>query len=154
MVGDAGGLGAGYIDEAQKRFKLPIEAAEKTEKLAYIRLMNGELERSHIKVVESECQPLITEWLELPWDEDAKTGREKEAEGFDNHCADGCLYAWRRTHAYAQENAMLGEPLGTPEMVQKAHDARKKAWLIKRRKDQERERKFGRRPVTHTMRPS
>ncbi len=94
MVGDVGGLGKGYAEEARKRFTLPIEPASKNDKRGYQALFNGDLERGRIKVV--GCPDLVAEWLELPWTED----HAKEAEGFDNHCADACLYAWRSANAF------------------------------------------------------
>ncbi len=96
IVGDTGGLGKGYAEEARKRFQLPIEPADKQNKRGYQSLFNGDLERGRIQIVGPACSELVTEWLELPWTED----RSKEAEGFDNHCADACLYAWRAAGAY------------------------------------------------------
>ncbi len=96
IVADIGGLGKGYAEEAIRRFKLPIEPAEKVNKLGYIRLMNGDLEKGLIKVIQPTCEPLIAEWLELPWKQD----HTKESEGFANHCADSCLYAWRAASAF------------------------------------------------------
>lgn len=96
MVGDAGGLGKGYVEEARARFNLPIEAAEKTNKRGYISLMVGEMQRHRIKVVKGACDELLKEWAELPWSAD----RQKECDGFDNHCADGALYGWRATQAH------------------------------------------------------
>ncbi len=96
IVGDIGGLGKGYQLEARRRFHLPIEAAEKNNKLGYVALFNGDLEKGRVKVVRGACEPLINEWLELPWNEQ-RTG---EAKGFDNHCADGVLYGWRRCVAF------------------------------------------------------
>ena len=148
IVGDTGGLGAGYAEEAQRRFKLPIEAAEKTNKLGYIKLLNGDMERGRIKVVAAECQPLIDEWLELPWHEE----RDKEASGFNNHCADACLYAWRRTHAYTQKEAKEEAPEDVRVATQKTADSNKRAFLIDREKERERARRMGRLPVTHRMR--
>jgi hypothetical protein len=146
IIGDTGGLGAGYVEEAQRRFKLPIEAAEKTNKLGYIKLLNGDLEKGRIKVVLSECEPLTTEWLELPWHED----REKESPGFDNHCADACLYAWREAFAYTQKDADLGEPLQTPEVIDKNHAKKKAEFLVNRQKQAEKARRRGGvLPVTH-----
>jgi hypothetical protein len=145
IVGDTGGLGAGYVEEAQRRFKLPIEAAEKTNKLGYIKLLNGDLERGRVKVVLPECEPLTSEWLELPWHED----REKEASGFDNHCADACLYAWRRTHAYNQKAAEDEPDMDAPEVVRKVATEKKRQFLKDREKERERAQRFGRVPVTH-----
>jgi hypothetical protein len=98
IVADIGGLGKGYAEEAIRRFHLPIEPADKVNKLGYIRLMNGDLEGGRIKVVGATCEPLTTEWLELPWHED----RKKESDGFANHCADSCLYAWRAAFSFLE----------------------------------------------------
>lgn len=99
IVGDIGGLGKGYQLESQRRFHVPIEAAQKTNKLGYVALLNGDLEKGLIKVVRGACEQLTTEWQELPWNE-RHTG---EAAGFDNHCADGVLYGWRRCAAFLEE---------------------------------------------------
>ncbi len=111
IVGDIGGLGKGYAEEARRRFNLPIEAAEKANKRGYQNLLNGDLSRGRVKVVRSACEPLIKEWLELPWRED----RSKEAEGFDNHCADALLYGWRAAFAFLEEPAPNVPTPGTPE---------------------------------------
>ena len=96
MVGDVGGLGKGYAEEARRRFQLPIEPADKNNKRGYISLLNGDLERGRVKVDPERCAELVAEWRELPWTDD----HAKEADGFDNHCADACLYAWRAASAY------------------------------------------------------
>lgn len=96
IVADIGGLGKGYAEEARARFTLPIEPADKNNKRGYIDLLNGDLERGRVVVVESACKQLVAEWNELPWSED----RSKEAPSFANHCADACLYAWRAACAY------------------------------------------------------
>ena len=85
MVGDVGGLGKAFGEEARRRFSVPIEPAEKQNKRGYQSLFVGEQERGRIKVVRGLCKPLIDEWLELPWTED----RTKESDGFENHCLVG-----------------------------------------------------------------
>jgi len=100
IVGDSQGLGNAYVAEARRRFNLPVEQADKNNKRGYIMLYNGALEKEEVKIVESECKGLIDEYSELPWADD---GRAKEAEGFDNHCADGTLYGWRACYAYMIE---------------------------------------------------
>jgi hypothetical protein len=148
IVGDTGGLGAGYVEEAQYRFKLPIEAAEKTNKLGYIKLLNGDMERGRVKVVLRDCEPLTSEWLELPWHEN----QEKEAPGFDNHCADAMLYAWRAAYAWTQKETTPGEPTTTAEAVQKAALKRKEEFLVAREKARKREERKGPLPITHRRR--
>ena len=102
VIGDHNGLGAGYVGEARRRFKVPVEMAEKNNKPGYIKLFNGDLEEKKILIVEDDCKHLIQEYEELPWHDE---GRSKEAEGFDNHCADGTLYAWRTCQAYLSQLA-------------------------------------------------
>ena len=113
IVGDTGGLGKGYVEEARRRFHLPIEPAEKNNKRGYIELMAGELRAGLVKVL-SGNDGLIDEWRSLPWDEE----REMPAEGFKDHLADACLYAWRATYGYLEEVRKEGPKKGTPE-----HDA-------------------------------
>lgn len=113
IVGDTGGLGKGYVEEARRRFRLPIEPAEKNNKRGYIELMAGELKAGLVKVLPGN-DGLIQEWKDLPWDEE----REEPAEGFKDHLSDACLYAWRATYGYLEEVRTEGPRRGTPE-----HDA-------------------------------
>ncbi len=99
IVGDVGGLGKGYAEEARKRFAVPVEAADKNNKRGYIDLLNGDLARGRVLLVESETTQLVSEWEELPWDAE----RKAEHKGFANHCADGVLYGWRKCAAYHEE---------------------------------------------------
>jgi hypothetical protein len=113
IVADIGGLGKGYAEEARRRFHLPIEPAEKTNKLGFIKLLNGDLSHGRVKVAQQSAAPLLTEWLELPLDD----SRAKEADGFENHCADATLYAWRACWAFIQKPPA---PAKTPEQQQRA----------------------------------
>lgn len=113
IVGDIGGLGKGYAEEARKRFRLPIEPAEKNNKRGYIDLFNGDLKHGKVLVVRAKCQQLIDEWLKLPWDRD----RKAELAGFSNHCADGALYGWRACVAYLNEALAAAAPPGSPEAL-------------------------------------
>ena len=111
IVGDIGGLGKAFAEEAVKRFHLPIEAADKNNKRGYIDLFNGDLKRRRVAIVGSECADLVHELKTLPWAED----RQKEAPGFANHCADGTLYGWRAATAYLAREAPSGPEPGTRE---------------------------------------
>lgn len=133
IVADVGGLGKGYAEEAIRRFRLPIEPAEKTNKIGYIRLMNGDLEGSRIRLVGPMCEPLVSEWLELPWHED----RKKESDGFANHCADSALYAWRAVFAFLEKPKE--KPLTEEERIRKeteAHFERERAEIEQRVRDE------------------
>lgn len=129
MVGDTGGLGKGYVEEAISRFRLPIESADKTNKRGYIKLINGDFvgddERGPLIMVDRErCAELVGEYIILPW----HPNLQKEADGFDNHCADAFLYGWRRAYAYLAEPAEEKPAEGSQE----AHEAEAERMLEER----------------------
>jgi hypothetical protein len=109
IVGDVGGLGKGYAEEARRRYRIPVEPADKVNKRGYIDLLNGDLARGKVKLVRGACEPLEKEWRELPWDE----ARLHESAGADNHCADSALYGWREATAYSAKEARLAPPVIT-----------------------------------------
>lgn len=117
MVGDAGGLGKPYVEEARRRLKLPIEAAEKNNKRGFIELFAGELKQGLIKVFPGN-EELLAEWQLLPWDEE----RDKPAEGYDDHLADACLYAWRSCFHFVEQVRKNQPKKGTPEYEQQEAD--------------------------------
>lgn len=108
IVGDTGGLGKGYQAEALDRFKLPIEPAQKTNKMGYIKLMNGDFEGDYlaergpqILVFSPMCEDLLKEYGSLDWAKN-RIGRQ-ENQSSPNHCSDAALYGWRRCFAYLAE---------------------------------------------------
>lgn len=135
IVGDTGGLGKGFVEEARRRHSLPIDPAEKTNKLGYIGLLNGAFERGMVRVFRAQNCALIAEWLELPW---ADESHQKEAPGFDNHLTDAFLYGWRACSNYHErEQAARPEP-GTPEYydeIQQRLEEQAEAELERQRRD-------------------
>jgi hypothetical protein len=113
MVGDMGGFGKGYVEEARRRFKLPIVAAEKNNKRGYIELMASDLRAGLLKVMPGN-DGLLEEWQKLPWDE----SREMPADGHKDHLADAALYAWRATCHYLEEIRKAKPVAGSDEAYQ------------------------------------
>ena len=109
IVADTGGLGKSIVEEFRQRWALPIKAAEKRNKAAYIELMNSDLAAGNILV--NELSDLVDEWRLLQWDED----RRKEDGRFDNHLSDACLYAWRESKHFTHEEELLPPQMGSPE---------------------------------------
>lgn len=121
-IGDLGGLGKGYAEEARKRLKLPIEAADKQNKRGYIDLLNGDLQSGAIKLLDGN-EELEKEWLELPWKKATAAGELKEeAPGFANHCADAALYGWRKSLAYTEEREKKRPAEGSPEWMREEEE--------------------------------
>lgn len=92
IVGDAGGLGAPYVEAYNRRYghisEAYVHAADKQGKLGHIAIFNGELESGRIKVLPA-AEDLAHEMEALPWANEKKI---KEDDGFDNHCTDAGLY--------------------------------------------------------------
>jgi hypothetical protein len=112
IVGDVGGLGKGYVEEARRRYRLPIEKADKNNKRGFIDLFVADLRSGHLKVFPGN-EELVAEWSALPWDDE----REAPAADYDDHLADACLYAWRATYGYLEEIRRTGPAPGSPEAL-------------------------------------
>lgn len=99
IVGDIAGIGKGFQAEIEQRFGVPIDMAEKQNKLGYIRLLNGALERGELVVVASKCADLRDEWTKLQ-----RLADGREAPSQKNHAADAVLYGWRACLAFGERD--------------------------------------------------
>jgi len=118
MVGDVGGLGKGYAEEARNRWALPIEPAEKQNKYGYIKLLNGAYQHLKKKIVRATNLDLIAEKKSHPW----KDGKQylEEQPGSPNHLMDADLYGWRACIAWGHRSPPPAPPKhGTPEFYAK-----------------------------------
>ena len=113
IVGDSGGLGAGYLLEAQKHFGIPMQPAEKQNKAGYVKLLNGEMNRGRFKVVRGGCQSFIVQAGSLLW---ANDKHEKENPNQDNHSTDCALYGWRQARHYETDQRPPTPPIERDEI--------------------------------------
>jgi len=121
IVGDVGGLGKGYAEEGRQRFALPIEPAQKQNKLGYIKLINGAYQSDKIKVVKATNADFIAEATDLPWKNEL---RLEEMPGIANHLCDAHLYGWRECKAFFHQAEDETKPKrGTPEWQEQQEDA-------------------------------
>ena len=104
IVMDEGGLGKKIAEELRARYSLPIQPADKTQKVANIEFLNADLADG--KILIQEESPLAQEWLALTWEDDSRT---KEDKHFDNHSSDAFLYAYKkcRPYLYQEPDAVL-----------------------------------------------
>ncbi|HEX6123275.1 MAG TPA: hypothetical protein VFY89_08940 [Ktedonobacterales bacterium] len=93
---DEGGLGRG-IGDAWRASGIPVEAAEKAQKLAFVAIWNSRLEAGRIKV--RSDSPLAAEWVALRAAPNARPG-VYDVVGED-HVADAGLYGGRPALDYA-----------------------------------------------------
>ncbi len=129
IVGDEGGLGKGFAEYFRRRYVIPIEPAEKTNKLGYQKLLNGDLERGRVKLFGTECGDLVEELGTLHKAE----GKENEGDkaSTPNHCCDSLLYGWRASRHWQAKKPERPKALSPAELeqrIQQEHEAR-----IKRR---------------------
>jgi len=120
MVGDHGGLGKAIIQEFNQRHLLNIAPAEKTQKFAYIELVNGDLISGLVKI--KKDSELAKEMVVHQWDPDK---RLKEDDRTQNDLCDAFLYAWRESKHYRQE-----PKLDVPEVGSDAYNQKLEAEIL------------------------
>jgi hypothetical protein len=128
IVGDLGGLGKGYAEEARRRFYLPIEPARKTDKLGYIKLLNGDLQNAKLLFVAGQTQSAVEQMAALPWADDKQ---QKEHPAMPNHMADAVLYGWRECRHYWATNRAVVPKEGTKEFAEYQREKRFEAKMRK-----------------------
>lgn len=90
---DTGGLGKVPAEEMRRRYGLPVNAAEKTNKTFYQALVRNDLAANYIKVLSPTCDEILTEWKKIVRGDDGE-----EVKGQENHAADAFLYAYRKIY--------------------------------------------------------
>lgn len=110
IIGDTGGMGKAFAAEMAERHGIPIEAAHKTDKLGYVRLLNGALERAEVRALKDGASTLLSEWSSL-----LLSAKGVEIDGQTNHAADSLLYVWKWCKAHHEEP--LVEELGFEDRV-------------------------------------
>lgn len=126
IVADSGGLGKGYVEEMKQRYAIPVQAAEKTKKNAYIEHLNGDLHAGVLSIVEKDNQGLIAEANLLQWRADA-AGKpadkaRREDPRFENHLCDAFLYGYRYCRQWLHEDEENPPMKGSVEWAKAAED--------------------------------
>ncbi len=126
-VVDPGALGNGYIEEWRMRHQLPVKAAEKRDKFAYIELLNGELDQGRAFIEDNPDTKDLAEELDLlQWNED----RDGFDERFMDHATMAWVYSWRDCYGWSEGDAPTKGPTpGTLEWKE-AELAKRKEKLI------------------------
>jgi len=111
IVADTGGFGKGYVEEMNQRFGMFVEPAQKSKKLTYIELLNGDLQSGVLRFYKPRNQELIDELGSLLWLEttSGEVDHTTIDERFPNHLSDALLYGWRACRQYfysPEENKM------------------------------------------------
>jgi hypothetical protein len=104
ITADTGGLGKTIAAELIVRHSLPIRAAEKIDKLAWIALMNDEFRRENL-LLDVSCTKLADQYRTL-----TKSEKGKEDPRLSNDLADSALYGFRYVYSYLAQ-----KPTEAPE---------------------------------------
>lgn len=113
IVMDTGGLGKSIAEEMRRRFDIPIEAAEKKDKMATIELLNGDLQRNYLRVFKDNVD-LIHQMHQLQ-----KADNGLEDPNLPNDYCDATLYAWRKCKQYAYQEEKLRVDVNDPSWGEK-----------------------------------
>lgn len=112
MVADAGGLGKKIIEELKLRYTIPLEAADKTGKIANYALLNNALRTGNFMAKSSSIFAQDCNLLEK--DRNKSTPERIVVKGHSD-AVDSVLYAFRVSPAYAYTPPALKPVLGSPE---------------------------------------
>jgi hypothetical protein len=111
IVVDSGGLGRSIIEEWRKRHNIPCIAARKTEKFEFATLLNDDMQRGRIHVIDGGILANEMSALQL-FDNTRRTsggfaaqGRPMEDPQYMNHCCDAFLYSWREARHWLHKDA-------------------------------------------------
>jgi hypothetical protein len=108
-IGDQGGLGKGYIEEFRQRHAIPMEPADKADKLGFRKLMNGDLERGTLQIVAGSNDAWIDEANTLTWNERGTDCMPNQAD----HATDAALYGWRAARHWLAKEAEAKPEVGS-----------------------------------------
>ncbi len=116
MIMDMGALGKKIGEEIIRRFKLPVEAAEKTRKLENIELLNDALRSSRFKA-KSNSRFANDSYL-MEFDTDKSTPERKViSTQFHSDIIDSVLYAFKLSPAYSYEAPAKKPKPGSVEWI-------------------------------------
>lgn len=139
VVGDTGGLGKAYETEFRKRFAIGLEAADKQNKLGFIKLLNGDLRVGAVKFLRGPTDMLCDHVKRLPWKDEKCQQEHPDA---PNHLPDALLYGWRWARHYRATERKKKPAPGSREAIN-AEMAAQKAKLIRDRERRNRSISYG-----------
>jgi hypothetical protein len=114
IVCDTGGLGKSITEEFRQRYSLPVQPAEKTDKMAFIASFNGELMAKNFCVITNDNLDLIQQWNTLQYDD-----RRREDPSLPNDLCDAVLYASRYIYHYLHRPKIAEPKYGSPEWLER-----------------------------------
>lgn len=123
IIMDTGGLGKKIAEEIQRRYSLPIMAAEKVRKFEFIELLNDAMRTNRFMAKKNsrfaqDCQL-------VQWDKEAT--QLKILDSYHSDICDAVLYGFREAHHWLWEKKPVRPVVGTPD------------WLLEQEREMEEE---------------
>lgn len=142
IVVDTGGLGKKITEEIQKRFLVPMVAAEKTRKAEFIELMNSEMRSGRFKIKANSLFAHDSQKVE--WDNDRSTPDKKYiSDRFHSDICEAVLYVWRESYGFAYKAPPTYPEFGTVEWSLKESEKMFQAELEKYQEQRDAEKEWG-----------
>lgn len=93
---DTGGLGRGYADEFRRHHGLSVEAAEKQQKLTFVRYLSQDVRAGRVRLIPAANSELIQEMAMMCWNADHTALDDR----MPDHLLDALLYSSREARRY------------------------------------------------------
>lgn len=116
IVMDTGGLGKKISEEIQRRYSLPIQAAEKTRKFEYIEILNDALRTQ--KFYANKTSHFANDCFLVEWDKESL--QPKISDNYHSDITDAVLYAFRESLHWLYEPEKFIPKRNTPEWFAQA----------------------------------
>jgi hypothetical protein len=141
IVGDAGGLGKKVIEDIKDRYTIPIEPADKRDKMSNYKFLDNALRTGNFKAKKTSRFAQDCNILER--DLDKSTSDRIKVKGHSD-AVDSALYAFKLSPAYNYTPPIKKTQPGTPEFIKEQEEQHIKALMDKVKREKEiRENKGG-----------
>jgi hypothetical protein len=121
IVMDTGGLGKKIAEEIQRRYAIPVQAAEKVRKFEYIELLNDAM-RNQRFFARSDSR-FASDCSLIEWDRDEEHPEKlKISEKVHSDICDAVLYAFRESLHWLSEADPIPIKKGSPAWIQEQVD--------------------------------
>ncbi len=134
MVVDTGGLGLAIAEDLKARYALPLDAADKREKMASYAVLNNALRNGTFKAKHTS---LFAQDCNLLERDDEKSTPERLVVKGHSDAVDACLYPFKFSPAYTYVPPPIQPKPGTPEYDQKVERDLREHLTDRLRKEQQ-----------------
>lgn len=117
LVIDEGGLGKKLAEEMRRRYRIPVQAADKARKMENIEILNDELRTGNFKA--KKDSRFAQDSYQLQIDHDKTTpSRIVVKSGFHSDIIDAVLYAFKESWAFTHQAPIAKPKYGTEEWAE------------------------------------